>query len=251
MNGIKFLGLRLDALSMPQSVERCERLIGIRGAQHVVLNAAKVVAAQNDGDLKNIINHCDMVNADGMSVVWGAKLLGLNVPERVAGIDLMHELVTLSSKKGYSIYLLGAKKEIVESTAVIFSNLGANVSGFRDGYWTDSEEATVVAEIASHKPDFLFIAIPSPQKEIFLSKHLEKLDSGLAMGVGGSFDVVAGLTARAPKIMQLAGLEWLFRLIQEPRRMLKRYLIGNTKFVILVLKALLFRLGDNRGSKNG
>jgi len=244
-----FFGLRLDALNMAQSVERCEELIRRRGAQHVVLNAAKVVAAQADRDLENIINNCDLVNADGMSIVWGARLLGVRVPERVAGIDLMHELVQLSKNKGYSIYLLGAGPEIVQKTADIFSKSGANVVSFRDGFWSEPEEASVVLEIAKHKPDILFIAIPSPQKELFLAKNLGSLETGLAMGVGGSFDVVAGLTARAPKFMQLSGFEWLFRLLQEPRRMFKRYLIGNTKFAILILRGVFRRMGIKFGRK--
>ena len=250
MNDIKFLALRLDPLTMTQSVERCEELICIRGAQHVVLNAAKVVAAQEDEKLKNIINSCELVNADGMSIVWGAKLLGLEVPERVAGIDLMHELVLLSKEKGYSIYLLGAKKDTVEKTADTFSKAGANVVSFRDGYWSESDETEVVREISRHKPDLLFIALPSPQKELFLSRNLKSLNAGLVMGVGGSFDVVAGVTSRAPKFMQSSGLEWLFRLIQEPRRMFKRYLIGNAKFVLLVIKGMLARFKARSGSKN-
>ena len=113
----KFLGLRLDPLDMHQSIAQCENLIQKRNAQHVVLNAAKVVSAKEDASLAAIINGCDLVNADGMSVVWAARALGIGVPERVTGVDLMQNLVDLSSIKGYSIYLLGATQETLAATS--------------------------------------------------------------------------------------------------------------------------------------
>lgn len=234
----KFLGLRLDPLSMEQTLECCETLILQRNKQHVVLNAAKVVQATEDKQLAQIINKCDLVNADGMSVVWAARLLGIPVPERVAGIDLMYALVELSAKKGYSIYLLGAEDKVLARTRTVFESSGANISGARNGFWNTSDEQIVVREIADNHPDILFLAIPSPKKEIFLAANLEKLGVGLVMGVGGSFDVVAGKTRRAPKFAQRWGLEWIFRLFQEPKRMLKRYLVGNSKFLYLVLREI-------------
>ncbi len=237
----KFLGLKLDLLTMEETISKCEQLIRERNKQHVVLNAAKVVAAIEKPELAEIINRCDLVNADGMAVVWAARALGLPVPERVSGIDLMERIVDLSASKGYSIYLLGAEQRILEATQEIFISRGAKVVGARNGYWSFPEESKVVATIASLQPDILFLAVPSPKKEIFLSQHLTRLNTGLVFGVGGSFDVVAGLTKRAPAIFQRLGLEWAFRLAQEPRRMFKRYLVGNSKFVLIVTKAVITR----------
>ena len=234
-----FLGLKLDALSFDETLDYCDELIRSRGKQHVVLNAAKVVAASKSDELTRIINNSDIVNADGMSVVWAARLLGIKIPERVSGIDLMNRLVDLSSTKGYSIFLLGSEQNVLDAVFSNFVERKANIVGIRDGFWQANEEPYIVEKIASTSPDILFVAIPSPAKEVFLSRHLEDLNTGLVVGVGGSFDVVAGKVKRAPLAAQKVGLEWFFRLLQEPRRMLKRYLVGNTEFMILVGKSWL------------
>ena len=243
-----FLGLKLDPIDMRDTLALAESLITKRNTQHCVLNASKVVLASESQPLKEIINNCDLVNADGMSVVWAARLLGIPVPERVAGIDFMNELVKLSSQKGYSIFLLGAKEETVATCAKIFTEVGANIIGFRNGFWSPDTELEVVREVAQARPDILLVAIPSPQKEVFLQKNLQSLNVGLAVGVGGSFDVVAGVTSRAPIWMQKTGLEWIFRLMQEPKRMLGRYVVGNTKFVFLVTKTFVYQASRRRQS---
>ena len=237
---VDFLGLNVHPLTMQESLTRCEELIKLRLKQHVVINAAKVVSATESPELRGIINTCDLINADGMAVVWASRLLKKPLPERVAGIDLMHQLVKLSSHKRYSIYLLGAQEEVSKEVFENFVAQGALITGRRNGFWSVDEEANVVAEIANLAPDLLFIAIPSPNKELFLGRYLKELNCGLVVGVGGSFDVVSGKTKRAPVAIQKMGLEWLYRLAQEPKRMFKRYAVGNTKFILLVLKELRF-----------
>lgn len=236
---VNLLGLGINPLTMSQTVVRCEQLISTRNAQHVVVNAAKAVSANESTRLKDIINSCDLVSADGMSIVWASRLLGKPIPERVAGIDLMYELVGLSKMRGYTIYLLGASEDVSAQVCSNFEEKGAKIVGRRNGYWDKSEELAVVQTIASLEPDILFIAIPSPEKEFFLHEQLSKLNCGLAVGVGGSFDVVAGKTQRAPKYLQNLGLEWVYRLMQEPKRMFKRYAVGNSKFLLLVCLALV------------
>lgn len=234
MDRINVLGLPLDALDMPTSVERCHALIESRGHQHVVLNASKAVMAETDPALRDIISSCSLINADGQSIVWAARFLGKPVPERVAGIDLMDELVAASVTTGHTVYLLGAHELVVKQVRDSLISRGVHVVGYRNGYWDSSEEAQVVDSIAETRPDILFVAMPSPRKEFFLAKYLHRLDVGLAFGVGGSFDIIAGKTKRAPLWMQRIGCEWLYRLLQEPRRMLKRYVVGNLKFIRLV-----------------
>lgn len=235
-NQVDFLGIRLDALTLEESVEACAELVNRRNQQHVVLNASKTVLASQDATLKSIINNCGLVNADGQSVVWGAKLLGQKVPERVTGIDLMGRLLDEAPARHWRVYLLGARQEVVRQVAVQLRTAGVDVVGYRNGYWSVGEEQSVVADISNTAPDLLFVAMPSPRKEQFLTAHLPNLNVGLAFGVGGSFDVLAGETKRAPVWMQRGGLEWFFRLVQEPRRMFGRYLIGNTRFAGLVLR---------------
>jgi len=244
-----FLGLKLHLLTMAETLRACESLIKERNKQHVVINAAKVVSASASEELATIINKCDLVNADGMAVVWAARLLGIPVPERVAGIDLMNSLVDLASRRDYSIYLLGAEENVIKEVASEFSQRNARIVGIRNGFWDGDEEEEIVGSIALEAPDILFIAIPSPAKEIFLSNYLQKLNVGLVVGVGGSFDIVAGKTSRAPVWAQRLGLEWLFRLKQEPRRMFKRYLVGNTKFILLVGSAFVKKLSHARKKK--
>jgi N-acetylglucosaminyldiphosphoundecaprenol N-acetyl-beta-D-mannosaminyltransferase len=227
---------------MDESVERAKSLILSGGFhQHVVVNAAKLVASHDDHVLRATINACSIVNADGQSVVWASKFLGDPLPERVAGIDFMDRLVQESANEGLSIYLLGAKQKVVEEVALRFRQRGANVVGLSDGYWRKSgyTDSDVVRRIASLRPNILFVAIPSPLKEEFLAANITDLKANLCVGVGGSFDVVAGETRRAPLLLQKIGMEWFFRLVQEPRRMFIRYLVGNSRFVLLTIASVL------------
>jgi len=175
-----------------------------------------------------------------MGIVWGARFLGHKVPERVAGVDLFHELLAMSADNGFSVYLLGAEDEIVSSTANRVQQLypALKIAGYHHGYfWKD--ETTVVEKIRDSGAQLLFVAITSPKKENFINRWREELGIDFVMGVGGTFDVVAGKVKRAPLWMQRWGLEWLYRVIQEPRRMWKRYLLTNSKFAWLLIKEKL------------
>lgn len=233
------LGYGIDNLSMQETLQRIEDIIaqGIP-KQHVVVNAGKIVDAYRKPELKNIIHNCAIINADGMAVVWASWILGQPLKERVSGIDLMQCLIKRSCDKGYGVYFLGAQEPVVEKTVDVckekFPDL--KICGYRNGYWNDDEEPGVVEAIQKSGAQILLVAISSPKKEIFLNKYLHALNVPFVMGVGGSFDVIAGLTKRAPLWMQRCGLEWLFRLIQEPGRLWRRYLIGNAVFVGLVAR---------------
>jgi N-acetylglucosaminyldiphosphoundecaprenol N-acetyl-beta-D-mannosaminyltransferase len=229
-------GLPVHPLTLGESVAAAEALIEDGGPhQHVVLNAAKVVQAHKDPELARIIRSCSLVNADGQSVVWASRILGQPMPERVAGIDFILALWRRAAHKGYRVYLLGAERPVVEETARIAAAQGVKIVGCRDGYWDESQEQEVVSGVRAARPDLLFLAVPSPRKEYFLAHRLKALGCPLVVGVGGSFDVVAGLRSRAPRWMRRAGLEWFHRMVQEPSRMFLRYTTGNLRFVMLVL----------------
>jgi N-acetylglucosaminyldiphosphoundecaprenol N-acetyl-beta-D-mannosaminyltransferase len=156
----------------------------------------------------------------------------------VTGIDLFLNLLKLAKAQGYPVYLLGAKEE---NLRLCVANIrkqfrGLQIAGFHHGYFGDDEEK-VVREIRESGATLLFVAIPSPKKENFIARWKEDLGVKFVMGVGGSFDVVAGVTKRAPRWMQKAGLEWFYRLVQEPRRMWKRYLTTNSLFAVYLLNA--------------
>jgi len=209
-----------------------------KSIHHVVINAVKVANAQKNIELKESIVNCDIINADGQGIVWASRLLNKPLPERVAGIDLMDEIVKLAAKKKYRIFFLGAREEIVSKVLSVYRNkFGKDIiAGYRNGYFKKEEEAQIAQQIADSKANILFVALSSPNKEIFLNTYKDIIQTSFIMGVGGSFDVVSGFVKRAPRWMQDWGLEWFYRTMQEPRRMWKRYLFGNSTFIYLVAK---------------
>ncbi|WP_421865987.1 WecB/TagA/CpsF family glycosyltransferase [Motiliproteus sp.] len=238
MNRICMMGCPMDVASMEETVKHIAQSISERRfTQHVVVNVAKVVNMRKDAALDQSVRECDIINIDGMGVVLGARSLGHNVPERVAGVDLFHNLLAMSAEKGFSVFLLGAEESIVAETSLRVQALypGLDVAGCHHGYFWDDEE-TVVNQIRESGARLLFVAITSPKKENFINRWKDQLGVDFVMGVGGTFDVVAGKVKRAPVWMQRYGLEWLYRVIQEPRRMWKRYLVTNSQFAWLLLK---------------
>tara|TARA_E500000331_G_scaffold182672_1_gene176032 strand:- start:22733 stop:23482 length:750 start_codon:yes stop_codon:yes gene_type:complete len=239
INRINFLDIPLDILTMSQTISKVEdSIINKEQIHHCVINAGKVVQMQDDIVLKKSVISSDIINADGMGVVWAARLLGHDIKERVTGIDLMQNLVKLSHRKKYKCFFFGAKEEVVQQVVSYYAEKYSNdfISGFCNGYYSDQDEKKIVKKINNSGANILFVALTSPKKEIFLNRHKKDLNKiNFIMGVGGSFDVISGFVNRAPKFMQNLGLEWFYRLIQEPTRMWRRYLIGNIRFVALVL----------------
>jgi N-acetylglucosaminyldiphosphoundecaprenol N-acetyl-beta-D-mannosaminyltransferase len=231
----ELFGVPLDLLTMDETVARCVEIVEAgRAAQHVVINASKAVMMQDVVGLREVIAACQIVNADGQSVVWAGRMVGIAVPERVAGIDLMVRLIAEAETRQWPVYFLGARQEVLSSFLVRTREMYPSlvVAESHDGYFDDPAEiASAVRESGAR---LLFVGISSPKKEFFLADHLDAMGPVFAMGVGGSFDVLAGLTRRAPEWMQKVGLEWFYRFLQEPRRMWRRYLVGNVRFAALV-----------------
>lgn len=235
----KIFNTYVSNLTMDETVSEVDEIIKRKvPTQHVVINASKINLMNKDEELTNIINSCPIINADGASILWAAKKLGISLKERVTGIDLFEELLKLSNVKKYRIFLFGAKQEVVEKVKQIIEKKYPNVviAGIRNGYFDQSKEQEIVDMIKESKADMLFVAFSSPKKEYWVNKYLQEMDVPFCMGVGGSFDVVAGITKRAPEWMQKSGLEWFYRFIQEPGRLFNRYIIGNLKFVLLTYK---------------
>lgn len=234
-NRYPILNTYVNAVTMEETISEVERIISERKpTQHVVINALKVNLMNKNQELKKIVNSCPLINADGVSILWAAKKFGIPLKERVAGIDLFLNLVKVAAKKDYKIYLFGAREDVVQKVKSIFLEQypTLHIVGVRNGYFSDEEEPEIVADMADSGADMMFVAFSSPRKEFWVNKYLYELHIPFVMGVGGSFDVVAGITARAPKWMQDHGLEWFYRFIQEPRRLWERYIIGNWKFVV-------------------
>jgi len=237
---VSVINCGIDALTFGETLVEVDRLIQARRpVQHCVVNASKAVLMDEDPRLREIVSSCALVNADGQSLVWASQILGRPVPERVTGIDLFQALLGLAADRGYGVYFLGATSEILEEAVARArrEHPALRICGWHDGYWDADDE--LVNHVRASQPDILFVALPSPRKEYWLAEHLERLDVPFSMGVGGSFDVYAGRAKRAPLWMQRAGLEWSYRFWQEPLRLWKRYLLGNLKFVHLLVKCSL------------
>jgi N-acetylglucosaminyldiphosphoundecaprenol N-acetyl-beta-D-mannosaminyltransferase len=180
---------------------------------------------------------------DGQPIVWASRLVGRPLRDRVPGVDLMFALIARAAERGHRVYFLGARPDVVERVVARArrEHPGLVVAGHRDGYWQPQDEAAVVDGIAESAPDILFVAIGSPAKERFLATWKEPIGAGFVMGVGGSFDVYAGVVRRAPPWVQRLGLEWVYRVFQEPRRLWRRYAGDAPAFAILVVREVAAR----------
>jgi N-acetylglucosaminyldiphosphoundecaprenol N-acetyl-beta-D-mannosaminyltransferase len=244
---IHFLGAPLDPLTLEEALERVDDAIASRRVTlNASLNAAKLVRMQTDSELRESVERCDFVTADGVPVVWAARALGHHVPGRVNGTDLMELVFARAADSGYSVYLFGSEQGVLSRACaeVKRRHPALRIAGTQHGFFSPAEEPAVVQRIAAARPDILFIALGTPQKELFQARHRDELGVPFVMGVGGSFEVLAGVKRRAPRWAQRNGLEWAFRLTQEPRRLAGRYLVGNTQFAWLVGREVLrTRLG--------
>lgn len=237
-----FLGVRLDPLTIDETVARCVKAVEERSPLTIgVLNAAKIVRLRKDRRLARAVLGCDLVLADGQSVVWAARLLARPLPERVAGIDLMLALLPEAERRGHRVFLFGARPEVLERTLVEirrrFPRL--EVAGSRHGYFSSAEAPSIADEIREARTDLLFIGVSSPMKELFVRDWAPRTGAQVAHGVGGTFDVLAGEVRRAPEWWRRHGLEWLYRVVQEPMRLGPRYFTTNFAFVMLVARELL------------
>ena len=218
---IELLGARIDALRMSEVEERIADFIRAGSPRQVItLNPEILYRAQQEPALLDLINGAALVTADGVGIVWAARLAGKLLPERVTGIDLMLRLAPRATREGWRIFLLGGAPGVAEEAAVRLKRQHPRlvIAGTHHGYFREDEEAEVVELIRRARPHLLFAGMGAPKQEQFIARNLKKLAVPEAMGVGGSFDVLAGRVKRAPRWLQRLHLEWLGRLFREPRR---------------------------------
>ena len=242
---IDVMGVKFDNVTMAQALERAKELLSQPGASYCVTpNAEIVYEAMHDPAFCDILNGAALVLPDGAGTVLGAKLLGTPLQEKVAGIDFAANLLGILEAQGKSLYLLGSKPGIGELAAekMLEKHPKLNICGIADGYFKD--ESPVIEKINRAKPDVLFVCLGSPKQEKFMYAHLHELDIRMMIGLGGSLDGFAGTVKRAPKWMIRLQLEWLYRLIKEPKRIGR--MMRLPKFVLAVLKKRLFG-GKNHG----
>ena len=239
---VDMFGVPLARIGMEQALARVDEFIQERSPHMIVTSdSTGIVRARDDPEFQKVLRAADMVTADGRGVVWMARVLGLPMQERVSGVDMMEKLCARAAERGYSLYLLGARPGVGEEAARVLRSRypGLRVVGIHHGYFASEEEPSVVRAIAEAKPDILFVAFGAPRQEIWIRRHQADLGVPVAIGVGGSFDVLAGRIKRAPTWMQRAGLEWLYRALREPKRLPRLWALP--RLVWMTLKEALKR----------
>jgi N-acetylglucosaminyldiphosphoundecaprenol N-acetyl-beta-D-mannosaminyltransferase len=236
---IKIFGIKVHLFSKKEFLDIIE--LNLKQGKQIIqngVNAASINELTTNKQLLESYNNSTLINIDGMSMVWALRFLGYAVPERVACPDLANDVLKLAEKRNFSIFLLGADEISlvlsVKNISKFFPKL--NISGYRNGYFQSKDENLIIKMINKANPDILFLGMPSPKKELFVEKYKNQLQVKYFLGVGGVFDILSGKTKRAPLWMQKNGLEWIYRFAQEPQRMWYRYMIGNVKFIGLVIK---------------
>lgn len=233
---IAVLDVLIDVVTMGEAVRTVEEFINQKKSHLVVTpNAEIIMMAQQDQQLAQIINHADLVIPDGAGVVWAARYQGDFMPERVAGCDLVQNLLDRAATQNYRIYMLGGAPGVAEKAKQVAEKRypGVQIVGVRHGFFTKDDETEIIANIKSSRPDILLVALGVPRQEKWLAKHMEKIQVPVAIGVGGTLDVMAGIVKRAPVWMQNYKLEWLYRLVSDPKRAMR--MVALPRFVVQVI----------------
>lgn len=234
---IDILGVKVDAVTMNQAVERVISLINEKNPAIVATaNAEMLLRASHDEELKNILNDASLVVPDGAGTVWAAHYLGKSMPERVAGFDLVQELMKIAPAHDLKFFLFGAAPNVADKAKIKAESLypGIKIVGTRNGYFKTADEPEIVSQIKNSGANILLAALGVPKQEKWLAKFKNQLNIPVSIGVGGTFDVMAGIVRRAPLWMQKARLEWLFRALLQPSRAGR--LVALPKFVLKVHK---------------
>lgn len=246
MNYTQINGIKIHQVNLNEAISQIESFIR-RGNKHqvCVTNVYSLVLMQKDEGLRRVNNSSSLVIADGMPLVWVSRLFGQPIPERISGSDIFYGLCKIAAKKQYKFFFLGST---IETLNKMCSNLGKCfpdlqiVGAYSPPFkrkFSEEENSKMVEEINKTHPDILWVGMTTPKQEKWIYHNLDKLNVPVAVGIGAVFDFIAGKVKRAPKWMQKYSLEWLFRLSQEPRRLWRRYLIGNPIFLWLVGKELI------------
>jgi N-acetylglucosaminyldiphosphoundecaprenol N-acetyl-beta-D-mannosaminyltransferase len=218
---VSILGVRVDAVTMPQTLGWIEAAVAARQPRQIcTANPEFIMAAQRDPEFRAVLNQADLVLPDGVGLLWAARRLGARLPERVAGSDLIYRLAELAGQRGWRVYFLGAGEGVAQAAAQRLQGLnpGLVVAGSFAGDPGPASADALVAGVQAARPDVLLVAYGAPAQDKWIAQHRARLGVPVSIGVGGSFDFVAGVARRAPVWMQRLGLEWLHRLWRQPWR---------------------------------
>ena len=234
---LEILGVGIDKITGQEALQQIGAFIA-SGQPHqiVTANAEIIYQASKNEKMRSIINQAQMVTADGSGVVWASRQLGQPLSQRVTGIDLVNSICEQSAKDKWKIYILVSAPGVAATAAVNIRDKypGCNIIGTHHGYFNAKEEKQILAELEQLRPDVLFVALGAPKQEYWIADHIEQLQIPVAMGIGGSMDVLSGNVKRAPKWMQKLSLEWLYRLLIQPTRF--KRMLALPKFMLAVKK---------------
>jgi N-acetylglucosaminyldiphosphoundecaprenol N-acetyl-beta-D-mannosaminyltransferase len=253
---IKLFGVPIDHLNCSQVLEHLDRFVSEKKAHQVITpDTLAILRARTDKQYLDITKKADLVTPDGAGILWATAFLEEPLPERITGIDMINYICQLAVRKKYKIYLLGAERNVIEKAAknLIERYPGINIVGYHHGYFDNSNstkndtseenENIIIQEIKDKKPDFLLVGMGVPKQEFWIFKHKDELEVPVCIGIGGSFDVISGKIPRAPLWMQNHGMEWIYRLIREPKRIKRVIVLPYFIWLILLGKIeLLFRV---------
>lgn len=237
------LGCNIDIINMGQALDLLEHLVKAeKGQQVITLNAEIAYKSTRDSALQDIINSARLVTADGIGIVWAAKVMGYDIKERITGVDLLFNLCRLAAQKSWRIYIFGAAPGVADTAARNLIRLypGLQIAGTQHGYYQPGEIEDVINKINESHPDILLVGLGAPKQEFWIYENKNKLDAAIMMGVGGSLDIAAGTKKRAPDFFIQMNLEWMYRLITEPARIKRQYALP--LFAFKVLKAKYLRI---------
>jgi N-acetylglucosaminyldiphosphoundecaprenol N-acetyl-beta-D-mannosaminyltransferase len=242
---INFAGIPVDVLTAQSLAEALGKLVdsGRLGQLACTLNAEGLFRAKEDPRFAEALLAADLIHADGMPIVWLSPLFGRKLPEKLTTTDVVHPIAQHAARKGHSFYFLGARPGVAEQAAAVLAarHPGLQILGTHHGYFQGgAEEEMVIREINRLRPDVLWVGLGRPRQELWAMRNRNRLQVPVIKTCGGLFDFISGQVPRGPKWMTDNGLEWVYRLFTEPRRLWRRYLIGNVKFLWYVLRFKLF-----------
>lgn len=234
---ITILGIQVHVVTMDQVIGIVNAMVTSgRTHQLATVNPEFIMTAQHHQDFRRVLNNTSLSFADGMGVVWASQILGRRLPERIAGVDVVERLSALAAQNGLRIFFLGAAPGVAEEAAKLLQERypGLIVAGTFAGSPRPEEDEKICAIIERTRPDLLFVAYGAPNQDLWIARNQHRLQVAVAMGVGGTFDFIVGKSVRAPKVLQSLGLEWLHRLIREPRRW--RRMLALPRFAYAVIR---------------
>jgi N-acetylglucosaminyldiphosphoundecaprenol N-acetyl-beta-D-mannosaminyltransferase len=240
IHALDILGVRVHSVTLKDTLQALDSMASDGGTYHVVtVNPEFIMTARSHDRFRTILNEASIALPDGMGIVWASRLLGGAIAERVTGVDVVYQFAGIAARRGYRLYLLGAAPGVAEQAASVLQrqNPDLQIAGTYAGSPREDENEEICSRILAASPHVLLVAYGSPQQDLWIKRNRERLKVPVSIGVGGTFDYIAGVIPRAPRVFQRLGLEWLYRLTRQPERWRRMLVLPH--FALLVFRSAL------------